>query len=134
LNSNYRALKNSNIVILGLSYKENVGDLRESPVKYLINYLKKMDANITVIDPYINPEVMKDFGVNPGQDVYTACEGADALVLMTGHEAFSTLDFTTLHGIMRTRVCVDGRRMFKPEEVSDFTYRAIGRDHQLDAI
>ena len=132
LNRNMRALRGSHIVILGLSYKENVGDLRESPVRYLIQYLKKMDANITVIDPYIPEERITEFGVIPGRNIYSAAQGSDALILMTAHNEFKNLDFEKLGRLMRTRVFIDGRRVYSPEEVKGFTFRAIGRDPAME--
>jgi len=132
LNRNMRALRGSHIVILGLSYKENVGDLRESPVRYLIQYLKKMDANITVIDPYIPEERIAEFGVIPGRNIYSAAQGSDALILMTAHNEFKNLDFEKLGRLMRTRVFIDGRRVYSPEEVKGFTFRAIGRDPAME--
>ena len=132
LNANMRALKGSRIVILGLSYKENVGDLRESPVQDLIHRLGGMDAHITVIDPFISTGSIETFGVTAARDVMEAARDADALILMTAHHQFRDLDLDSLRGIMRTPVFIDGRRMFPPEAFRGFTYRAIGRDRKLD--
>ncbi len=128
LNQNMRAVKNSHIVILGLSYKENVGDLRESPVKKLIAAIGKMEAKITVIDPFIAAADIQKMGVLPGKDVYATAQGSDAIILMTAHDEFRNLDFARLARLMRTKVIIDGRRAFDPEEMKGFTYRAIGRD------
>jgi len=128
LNQNMRALKNSHIVILGFSYKENVGDLRESPVKHLIRDIQRMEANITVIDPYIPDSKIQEAGVIPGTDVYSAAVGSDAIILMTAHDEFGDLDFQKLAGSMRTKIVIDGRRVFSPLDLRVFTYRAIGRD------
>jgi len=62
LNELEKSLKNSNIVVLSFSYKENVGDPRESPAKTLIKNLKWKGTNITVVDPYIE-EINPKFGV-----------------------------------------------------------------------
>jgi len=131
LNQNMRALKNSHIIILGLSYKENVGDLRESPVRHLIKDIQKMEANITVLDPYIPGKKIQELGVIPGKDIYSDAVGADAIILMTAHDEFRTLDFGKLARLMRTKVIIDGRRVFPPEEMKGFTYRAIGRDPEV---
>lgn len=132
LNQNMRALKNSHIVILGLSYKENVGDMRESPVKQLIDYIKRMEANITVIDPHIPAVEIQKLGVIAGKDIYSDVSGADAIILMTAHDEFKNIDFKRLKRVMRTRVIIDGRRIYSVEDLKDFTFRAIGRDPSLD--
>lgn len=62
LNQQEKSLKNSNIIVLGFSYKENVGDPRESPAKTLIKHLKLKGSNVTVVDPYIE-EINDKFGV-----------------------------------------------------------------------
>ncbi len=131
LNVNTRALKNSKIIILGLSYKENVGDLRESPVRYLIDHLRKMEADITVIDPFISPAAIRRFEVKKGIDPYAEAQDADAIILMTAHDQFRELDVEKLRRVMRTPVFIDGRRVFSPEAMSGYTYRAIGRDMRL---
>ena len=132
LNTNMKALKNSKIIILGLSYKENVGDLRESPVKYLINHLKEMEADITVIDPFITPESIRSFGVHSGIDVHEDARDADAIILMTAHDDFKGIDLTILKNRMRTPIFIDGRRLYSPGIFDGFTYRSVGRDRRLE--
>ncbi len=48
-----KPVKNSKIVVLGFSYKENVGDARETPVEHLVQELLKSKADVTVIDPFV---------------------------------------------------------------------------------
>lgn len=132
LNSNEKAIKGSKIVILGISYKKNVGDLRESPVKHLLKYLKKMDAMITVVDPFISDDEIEQFGVSTSRNIYDACEGADVVVVATAHDEFTKLDLTKIRNCMKTPVFIDGRRIYNPIDLKGFTYRAIGRDHQMD--
>jgi len=131
LNRNKRAVKDSKILILGLSYKENVGDLRESPVKYLVRHLQKMEADITVIDPFIASEKIRAFGVHSSEDIYDAAKDADAVLLVTAHEEFRNIDLRRLCDLMRTTVFIDGRRFYSPHDLQGFTYRAVGRDATL---
>ncbi len=132
LNHNMKALKNSRIIILGLSYKENVGDLRESPVRHLIIQLQKMEADIVVIDPYIPKEKIEEMGVKAGDHIYNAAIDADAVILVTAHNEFRDIDPDHLKEIMRTPVFIDGRRLYPPEMFNNFTHRAIGRDYRMD--
>jgi len=83
LNECERAVKNSKIVVLGFSYKENVGDARESPVEVFVEELRKKGACVCIVDPYIEDGYLDKYG-EVEKDVYKAIEGADAVVLMTG--------------------------------------------------
>jgi nucleotide sugar dehydrogenase len=126
LNELEKSLKNSNIVILGFSYKENVGDPRESPAKTLIQNLKWKGANVTVVDPYIE-EINPKFGVL-NNDLYDALNGADALVLITPHDEFKSIDFKKIKDLMNLPIVVDGRRIYDPDELRDigFYYKGVG--------
>jgi len=87
LNECERAVKNSKIVVLGFSYKENVGDARGSPVEVFVEELRKKGACVCIVDPYIEDGDLERYG-EVGTDVYKAIEGADAVVLMTAHREF----------------------------------------------
>jgi nucleotide sugar dehydrogenase len=125
LNEHEMSLKNSKIVILGFSYKENVGDTRESPALTLIKHLQWKGADVTVVDPYV--EDTKNYGVL-NQDLYSALEDADAMVLMTGHNEFKSIDFERAKNLMKIPILVDGRRIFSPDELRSigFSYNGIG--------
>ena len=126
LNEKEKSLKNSNIVILGFSYKENVGDPRESPAKTIIKHLIKKGAKVTVVDPYIE-EINHKFGVLK-TDLYEALKGADAMVLITAHDDFKSIDFQRIKKLMNSLIVVDGRRIYDPDELRDigFTYKGVG--------
>ena len=126
LNEQEKSLKNSNIVVLGFSYKENVGDPRESPAKTLIKHLKWKGANVTVVDPYIEEINHKFGGLN--NDLYDALNGADAMVLITPHDDFKSIDFKKIKDLMNLPIVVDGRRIYDPDELRDmgFTYKGVG--------
>ena len=126
LNEKEKSINNSNIVVLGFSYKENVGDPRESPAKTLTKHLVNDGANVTVVDPYID-EVSEKFGVLT-HELYDALNGADALVLITPHDDFKSLDFKRVKTLMRTPIVVDGRRIYDPDELKGmgFCYRGVG--------
>ncbi len=135
LNDNERSVKNSKIVVLGLSYKENVGDDRESPSVQLIGELERNQALITIVDPYIQEtaiygtlEETELYG-KVESDVYNALDGAHALVLMTAHDEFRELDFEKIKKLMKLPIIIDGRRIFDPKDLEDmgFYYRGIGR-------
>ena len=127
LNEHERAVKQSKIAVLGLSYKENVGDYRESPSAVLVEELSKMGARVHLVDPYIEQGILQKFAT-PEMTAYDALNAADALVLMTAHSDFKGLDLSKIKKIMRTAIIVDGRRVFDPETAArlGFVYRGVG--------
>ncbi|MBC2706484.1 MAG: nucleotide sugar dehydrogenase, partial [ANME-2 cluster archaeon] len=129
LNECERAVKNSKVVVLGFSYKENVGDARESPVEVFVEELGKKGACVWIVDPYIEDGYLDRYG-KVEKDVYKALEGADALVLMTAHREFRELDLRKVKERMRTSIMVDGRRVFDRDVVRrlGFEYRGVGAE------
>jgi nucleotide sugar dehydrogenase len=127
LNEKGRPVNHSKIVVLGLSYKENVGDYRESPTAVVIEQLKKMGALVHLVDPYIEAGVLRQYAT-PEATAYGALADADALVLMTAHQDFRGLDLNRIKADMRTAIIVDGRRCFDPETARKmgFVYRGVG--------
>lgn len=130
-----RAVKNSKIVVLGFSYKENVGDPRESPVEVFVEELKKRGARICIVDPYIEDGYLNGFG-EVERDVYVALRDADALVLTTAHRELKELNLLKAKERMRTPIMIDGRRMFEKEEAKEigFTYRGVGTGIKLNVM
>jgi nucleotide sugar dehydrogenase len=127
LNERERAVNGSKIAVLGLSYKENVGDPRESPSKVVVEELKKRGAQVHLVDPYVDEQTLRALAI-PEATAYDALAAADALVLMTAHRDFAGLDLRKIKGLMRTPVIVDGRRFFDPETAAKlgFTYKGVG--------
>jgi len=125
LNDNEKPVKNSKVVVLGLSYKENVGDDRESPSEELIRELEHNQALVTIVDPYI--EETGVYGTLES-DVYTALEDAHALVLMTAHQEFRQLDFEMAKELMKIPIIIDARRIYDPEKLREmgFHYSGVG--------
>jgi len=128
LNEAERAVKNSKVVVLGLSYKENVGDPRESPTHTLLKALKRNQAKVCVVDPLVPPVDTEKMDVCMHSSVEDAMEGADAVIMMTPHEAFRGLTPEMLGERMTTRIIIDGRRIFDPEtfQKAGFIYKGVG--------
>jgi UDP-N-acetyl-D-mannosaminuronate dehydrogenase len=127
LNERERAVNHSKIAVLGLSYKENTGDYRQSPTEVLVGELKKTGARVHLVDPYIEQSILSKFAL-PEKTAYDALDAADALVLMTAHSDFEGLDLLRIKDTMRTAIIVDGRRFFDPETATKlgFVYKGVG--------
>lgn len=127
LNEQERAVNGSKIAVLGLSYKENIGDCRESPSEVFVGELNKRGARVHLVDPYIDEQTLRALAI-PEATAYDALAGADALVLMTAHRNFAGLDLRKIKKLMRTPIIVDGRRFFDPGKASTlgFFYKGVG--------
>jgi nucleotide sugar dehydrogenase len=133
LNKSGKAVKNSKIVVLGVSYKDNVGDTRKAPTLKLLEDLRRKEAHIVTVDAYVPAKVVeKEFLVpmkDHHNDLWSAVMGADAVVLMTAHQEFRGLDLKKLRSVMNEgAVFVDGRRIYHPDDIkaAGFVYQGIG--------
>lgn len=124
-----RALRGARVAVLGLAYKENLGDHRESPTMVLLARLRSAGARVVLVDPHVPRAAASRLGVPFQTDARRAARGADALVLMTGHREFRRLRLLRLRRVMRTPVLIDGRRAFDPARArrAGFVFRALGR-------
>ena len=123
-------LRGKTVAVLGLTFKPNTDDMRESPSIPLITALQDLGAKVRAYDP-AGMEQAKPMVSNVAfcQDAYSCAEGASALVIVTEWEQFRALDFDRLKDIMERPVLVDLRNIYPPEEVAraGFTYESIGR-------
>ncbi len=123
-------LRGKTIAVLGLTFKPNTDDMRESPSIPLITALQDMGAKVRAYDP-TGTEQAKPLMANVAfcNDAYDCAEGASALVIVTEWEQFRALDFARLKKIMQRPVLVDLRNIYRPEEVArhGFAYEGIGR-------
>jgi UDPglucose 6-dehydrogenase len=122
--------KGKTAAVLGLSFKPNTDDIRESPPLALIGILQEWGMKIRAYDP-----VAMDGARSILEDVvlcgneYETAEGADALVIATEWNQFRQLDLRRLKRSMRAPVIVDLRNIYDPAEMKrlGFTYRCVGR-------
>ena len=119
----------SKIAILGLAYKENVGDIRESPALALVSELRKENADVSVHDPLTRADdVRNELGLD-NQDLMSCVMNADCIVLLTGHDEFRQLPLEDIAPkLSHPAVFVDTRAMFSEDIVNgfDIDYCRIG--------
>jgi UDP-N-acetyl-D-glucosamine dehydrogenase len=112
LNKAGNCVKNTNIGILGIAYKKNVSDIRESPAMVIVNRLKKMGANLKIYDPYatqLNNAPIKEI---------LDCE---AVLLLTDHTEFLEYDYSGIP------VVIDAKNILDKSKI-DGVYKGIGRN------
>jgi UDPglucose 6-dehydrogenase len=118
------------IAVLGLTFKPNTDDMRDSPAISVIQTLQDAGATVTGYDPegMDNARLVID-NITYADDAYGAARGADALVIVTESNQFRALDFARLKSIMKSPVLVDLRNIYRHEEVTKhgFAYTSIGR-------
>jgi len=118
------------IAVLGLTFKPNTDDMRDSPAISVIQTLQDAGATVTGYDPegMDNARLVID-NITYADDAYGAARGADALVIVTEWNQFRALDFARLKSIMKSPVLVDLRNIYRHEEVTKhgFAYTSIGR-------
>lgn len=118
------------IAILGLTFKPNTDDMRESPALDIVPALQKAGATVRAYDPEGRSEAEKLLdGVEFAEDPYAAAEGADALVIVTEWNQFRALDLTRIRGLLKSPKFVDLRNIYPPDEMAElgFDYVSIGR-------
>lgn len=123
-------LKDKKIAILGLTFKPNTDDMRESPSLDIIPALQQAGAVIHAYDPEGQKEAAKLLNdVSFQSDAYGTMEDADALVIITEWNAFRALDFERVKSLMKTPVIVDLRNVYEPEIMQNagFDYSCVGR-------
>lgn len=114
-------LRGATVAVLGISYKANISDLRESPSFELIHALKERGAVVRTFDPHSKEE-------SNVQSIDKALKGADVAIIATAHKEFIAISPETFkkHGVS---VVIDGRNCLPKDEfvAAKIAYRGIGR-------
>jgi len=110
-------VKNGNALVLGITFKENCPDIRNSKAIDVISELKNYDLNVDVFDPWANSEeVRKEFGVSLISDISNLKNQYDTIILTVSHQEFS--NFKIDNYISETSVVFDVKS-FLPEDKID---------------
>src|SRR5690606_5768269 len=124
-------LKGKTIAIWGLAFKPETDDIREAPSIAMMEALLDKEVKLQVFDPEAMPNIEKRFGdkLNYSDSMYTALEGADALLICTEWSIFRTPDFSKLKKLLNNPVVFDGRNLYDVNdmETEGFIYVSIGR-------
>jgi UDPglucose 6-dehydrogenase len=120
------------ITLLGLAFKPETDDIRESPSLWLARRLLRSGALVRVYDPKAMDNakrILSHKRLEYCSDAYSACEGSDCVVLVTEWEELCSLDLQKLGSMVRTPVFIDLRNVYSPGEVRDagFEYEGVGR-------
>jgi nucleotide sugar dehydrogenase len=125
-----RSIKRAKVVLLGVSYRPNVKELRYSPSLDLIALLKKRGARVVGFDPLFTATEMEALGVSSEPTLRKAVEKADCVILTVGHEEFKKMDTIELAAHMSKKgLVVDCTGVLDPAAVekTGLVYRGVGR-------
>ncbi len=125
-----KSLKRAKVVVLGISYRADVRELRYSPSLDLVSILKRRGARVTVFDPLFNSSELESKGFASEPTLRKAMEKADCVVLTVAHDDFKSLDTIELAAHMsKPGLIVDCTGLLDPTSVekSGIVYRGTGR-------
>ncbi len=129
------SVRGKTIAVLGLTFKPNTDDMRDSPAISIITALQDSGAKINAFDP----EGMEQARLHLDNltfcgDPYACCKDASALVIITEWDAFRALDLGRVKSLLAAPVLVDLRNIYDPNEVKrhGFTYVGVGRERYVN--
>ena len=123
-------LKGKKVGVLGLAFKANTDDVRESPAVKVTRMLLERGAQVTAFDPQGMENARRELsGAGFAKNAYEVARGADILVLLTEWDEFKWLDYDRVRGLMASPLIVDARNCLDPVVLRrlGFTYEGIGR-------
>jgi UDPglucose 6-dehydrogenase len=132
-------LRGKRLAALGLSFKGNTDDIRESPAIDLIRRLLEAGAAVTAYDP---AAIERAKAVLPpsenmryASDLYEAAKDVDAVLILTDWKEFASIDLARLNQAVRFPIVIDGRNLFNPQRMMEngFTYVSVGRPASYQA-
>jgi UDPglucose 6-dehydrogenase len=132
-------LRGKRLTALGLAFKGDTDDVRESPAIEIIKQLLQAGAIVTAYDPAAMrraKEVLPPAAnMRYAGDMYEAAKDADAVLILTDWKEFAAIDLARLNRALRFPIIIDGRNLYKPQEMQShgFTYVSVGRQASYQA-
>lgn len=122
------SLEGKVIGVLGLAFKPNTSDVRESPAIEIIQALLQKGATVKVYDPEGMDEFKKavaSANLSYEMDSYAVGNGVDCLIIMTEWNEFRNLDFREMKKVMAAPLIVDLRNIYEPEKMTELGYQYV---------
>ena len=121
-----KSIKDSSVLILGISYKPDVKDVQLSPAEIIINKLKALGARIKIYDPYYKGS--KVFGISVEQNIEDVLSKVDASIIITAHKEFQEINLK-IFTKMKTPILIDSRGVVDTSSANDagLVFRGLGR-------
>jgi UDPglucose 6-dehydrogenase len=123
-------VRGKTVAILGLTFKPNTDDMRDSPAIAIVQALQDAGAHVRAFDPEGTEQAKLVLGnVDYTDDAYAALTGADVAVLVTEWDVFRALDMDRVKALMKTPAIADLRNIYRPDEMArrGIDYISVGR-------
>ena len=123
-------VEGKDIAVLGVTFKANTDDMRDSPSIEIVKALQKAGANIKVYDPSFSDQAKRIFeDVSWEKNPYDCCNNADVVLILTDWTEFRALNLKELRKRVREPLLIDLRNIYSVDEVkaSGFLYCSVGR-------
>jgi len=129
LNEAGKNIEESTISILGISYKPNVKDIQLTPAKDIIDQCQKLNCKLKIYDPYFKSQ--KVFSYITENNISDAMKDSDAIILITDHKEFFSIDLNMITQLMKKPVIIDAKNVFNINELKKhgIIFRGIGRKY-----
>jgi UDPglucose 6-dehydrogenase len=126
------SVQGKTIAILGLTFKPNTDDMRDSPSLDIVPELIRRGAAVRAFDPQGMKEAKKFFNghaIEWCNDAYAAMSNADALAILTEWNEFRALDLKRVKSLLKAPILIDLRNIYKPQEMlaAGLRYVSVGR-------
>ena len=121
-----KSIQDSEILILGVSYKPNVKDIQLTPAEDIIKKLQSLGVKIRIYDPYFTSKQV--FGIMAEENIEDIISNVDAVIIVTGHEEFKELEIS-LFNQTHNSILIDTRGIIDPEDAkhAKLIFRGLGR-------
>jgi UDPglucose 6-dehydrogenase len=129
-------LAGKTVAMLGLSFKPMTDDVREAPALKIAKRLMAAGCSVHAFDPVAMPNAQKALsGLRLAANAYDACNGADALIIVTEWNEFRRLDLERIKGLLKAPLLIDMKNIYAPERVAalGFRYHGVGRPAESGA-
>ena len=126
-------LRGKRLAALGLAFKSDTDDIRDSPAIEVIKKLLEAGATVSAYDPAAMERakavLLPSDKLSYASDLYQAAQDADAVLILTDWKEFAEIDLARLNAAVRFPIVIDGRNLYKPQQMLDhgFTYVSVGR-------
>ena len=126
-------LRGKRLAALGLAFKGDTDDIRDSPAIAVIQKLLEAGASVTAYDPAASERAQAvlppSHRMAYGEGIYEAAKDADAVLILTDWKEFGEIDLVRLNQVIRFPIVIDGRNLYHPDRMREqgFTYVSVGR-------
>ena len=126
------SLNDERVAVLGLAFKANTDDIRESRAVVMVDYLLSREAEVAVYDPAAMSNMKQLYpDLDYAESVESAVKGASAVLIMTDWNEFRGMDLAQIGELMDKKVIVDAKNLLSREQLAEngFAFEGVGRPY-----